>query len=109
MDISIEIQVADALKVKADVLVLKYAQEFFAIESLVYSQLAISNKDITTKLPKPNDFLLLETRGGLGASQVLYCGVVDILKFRYKQIRDFAFRSLKHLSEVKPDTQRRNG
>src|SRR5258706_927328 len=105
MDISIEIQVADAPKVKADVLVLKYAQEFFAIESLVYSQLAISNKDITTKLPKPNDFLLLETRGGLGASQVLYCGVVDILKFRYKQIRDFAFRSLKHLSEVKPDTQ----
>lgn len=105
MEINIEIQIADALKIKADVLVLKYAQEFFAIESLVYSQLAISYKDITTKLPEPNDFLLLEAPGELGASQVLYCGVVDILKFRYKEIRDFAFRSLKHLAEVKPDTQ----
>lgn len=105
MDIGIEIQIADVLKVKADVLVLKYAQELFAIESFVYSQLAISYKDIATKLPKPNEFLLLEAGGNLGASQVLYCGVVDILKFRYKQIRDFAFRSLKHLSEVKPDTQ----
>jgi hypothetical protein len=105
MDISIEVQIADALMVKADVLVLKYAQYLFAIESMVYSQLAISHKDIATKLPRPNEFLLLETHSALGATHVLYCGVVDILKFRYKQIRDFAFRSLKHLSEVKPDTQ----
>jgi hypothetical protein len=105
MDIGIEIQIADVLKIKADVLVLKYAQELFAIESQVYFQLATSRKGVETKLPKPNEFLLLEAGGNLGASQVLYCGVVDIFKFRYKQIRDFAFRSLKHLSEVKPDTQ----
>ena len=105
MDIGIEIQIADVLKIKADVLVLKYAQELFAIESQVYFQLATSHKGVETKLPKPNEFLLLEAGGNLGASQVLYCGVVDIFKFRYKQIRDFTFRSLKHLSEVKPDTQ----
>ena len=92
MDIGIEIQIADVLKVKADVLVLKYAQELFAIESFVYSRLATSYKDLHKKLPKPNDFLLLEAQGNLGATHVLYSGVVDILKFRYKQIRDFAFR-----------------
>ena len=105
MEIRIEIQKTDALKIKADVLILKYAQEFHGVDSLAYFQLATSHKDIERKLPKPDDFLLLETRGSLGASHVLYCGVVDVRKFRYKQIRDFSFRSLKYLSEVKPDTE----
>ena len=105
MEIRIEIQATDALKIKADVLILKYAQELHGIDSLAYFQLATSHKDIERKLPKPDKFLMLDTRGSLGASQVLYCGVVDILKFRYKEIRDFSFRSLKYLSEVKPDTE----
>jgi len=105
MEIRIEIQETDALKIKADVLILKYAQEFHGVDSLAYFQLATTRKDIERKLPKPNDFLLLESRGSLGASHVLFCGVAEVLKFRYKQIRDFSFRALKHLSEVKPDTE----
>ena len=105
MDISIEVQIVDALKIKAEVLVLKYAQELHGIDSMAYFQLATTQKDIERKLPKPNEFLMLETRGSLGANHVLYCGVVDILKFRYKQIRDFSFRTLKYLSEVNPDIE----
>ena len=105
MEIRIEIQATDALKIKADVLILKYAQEFHGVDSLAYFQLATSNKDIERNLPKPNNFLMLETHGSLGASYVLYGGVPEIFQFRYKQIRDFAFRYLKYLSEVKPDTE----
>ena len=105
MEIHIEIQQTDALKIKADVLILKYAQEFYGVDALAYFQLATSHKDIEQKLPKPDDFLLLETHGSLGTNHVLFCGVVDVLRFRYKPIRDFAFHSLKYLSEVKPDTE----
>ena len=105
MEIRIEVQAADALKIKADVLILKYAQEFHGVDSLAYFQLATSNKDIERNLPKPNNFLMLETHGVLGASYVLYGGVSEIYQFRYKQIRDFSFRSLKYLSEVKPDAE----
>ena len=105
MEIRIEIQEADALKIKADVLVLKYAQELQGVDALAYFQLATSQTNIERKLPKPNDFLLLESVGSLGAKNVLFCGVVEVPRLRYKEIRDFSFRSLKHLSEIKPDTE----
>jgi len=105
MEMRIEIQEADALKIKADVLVLKYAQELQGVDALAYFQLATSQTNIERKLPKPNDFLLLEGGGSLGAKNVLFCGVVEVPRLRYKEIRDFSFRSLKHLSEIKPDTE----
>ena len=105
MEIRIEIQETDALKIKADVLVLKYAQEFFGVDSLAFSQLALLHKNIERKLPKPNEFLILESLGSLGANYVLFAGVDRISKFRYKEIRSFSFRSLKHLAETKADAE----
>lgn len=105
MEIRIEIQQTDALKIKADVLVLKYAQEFFGVDSLAFSQLALLHKNIERKLPKPNEFLILESLGSLGAHYVLFAGVERISKFRYKEIRSFSFRSLKHLAETKADAE----
>ncbi|MGZ9226573.1 MAG: hypothetical protein ACXW4M_13555 [Anaerolineales bacterium] len=46
MEIGIEIQETDALKIRADVLVLKYAQEFFGADSLAFSKLALLHKNI---------------------------------------------------------------
>ena len=105
MQIEIDIQVADAQKIKADVLVLKYAQVFHGVDSVVFSKLGVLHKNVERKLPKPNDFLLLESLGSLGAEFVLFAGVVDVLQFRYKEIRDFSFRSLKYLSKIKPDVE----
>ena len=105
MEINIEIQIADALKIKADVLVLKYAQVFHGVDSVAFSKLAVLHKNVESKLPKPNDFLLLESLGSLGAEHVLFAGVVDVLQFRYKEIRDFSFRALKYLSKIKPDVE----
>ena len=105
MQIEIDIQVADAQKIKADVLVLKYAQVFHGVDSVVFSKLGVLHKNVESNLPKPNDFLLLESLGSLGAEFVLFAGVVDVLQFRYKEIRDFSFRSLKYLSKIKPDVE----
>jgi len=105
MDIEIDIQITDVLKIKTDVLVLKYAQVFYGVDSVVFSRLGTLHKKVEGKLPRPNDFLLLESLGSLGAEYVLFAGVVDVLQFRYKEIRDFSFRSLQYLSKIKPDAE----
>lgn len=105
MEISIEIQATDALEINADVLVLKYAQDLFGVDSLAFSRLALVHQELEKKLPKLNDFLFLETRENLGAKHVLFAGVPDIFQFRYKEIRNFAFNSLKYLTEAKTDVE----
>jgi hypothetical protein len=106
MAIGIEILEADALKIKADVLVLKYAQEFFfGADSLAFSKLALLYKNLERKLPKPNEFFFLESLGSVGADYILFSGVDGLLNFRYKEIRSFSFNSLKHLAETKADAQ----
>jgi hypothetical protein len=105
MEIDIQIEIGDVLRFKADVLVLKYAQVFHGVDSAVFAKLGALHPKVESKLPKPNDFLLLESLGSLGAESVLFAGVVDVLQFRYKEIRDFSFRSLRYLSKIKPDAE----
>lgn len=105
MEVSIKIKIVDALKTKADVLVLKYAQEFYGADSLAFSKLAVFHKNLERKLPKPKDFLFIESLGSLGARHVLFTGVIDIFQFRYKEIREFSFSSVKYLMEVKPNAE----
>ncbi len=105
MDICIEIQETDALTTKADDLVLKYAQGFYGADSVAFSKLAASYRDLAKKLPRPNAFLFLESLGNLSARHILYTGVVELAQFRYKDIRDFSFNSLKYLSEVMPEAR----
>ncbi|HJR80363.1 MAG TPA: hypothetical protein VJ821_09845 [Anaerolineales bacterium] len=105
MEIHIEIQETDALKIKADVLVLKYAQDFFGADSLAFTRLALLHKNLEKKLPKPSEFLLLESLGSLASNYVLFAGVEGLMKFRYKEIREFAFNSLKELAAIKPEAK----
>jgi hypothetical protein len=105
MQIGLEIQATDALKINADVLVLKYAQELFGTDSLAFTRLALVHQGLETRLPKPNSFLFLESLDSLGAKQVLFSGVPGIFQFRYKEIRGFAFKSLNYLAEQRPDTE----
>ena len=105
MEISIEIQAVDAFKINADVLVLKYAQELFGADSQAFIRLAIIHKNLDKELPRPGDFLMVESQGNLGSGHVLFAGVPIIFLFRYKEIRSFAFNSLDYLAKEKPDVE----
>ena len=106
MAIGIEILEADALKIKADVLVLKYAQDFFfGADSMAFSKLALLYKNLERKLPNRHEFLFLESLGSAGADYILFAGVEELSKFRYKEIRSFSFSSLKYLAETKAGTE----
>jgi len=106
MEIGIVIEKDDVLTIRADVLVFKYAQMFHSgPDALAFSELATVHRDLDRKLPKPKQFLLLESQGSLPAQNILFSGVVEIERFRYNRIRDFSFRSLEYLSKFKPDAE----
>lgn len=107
MEVRIAVRQVDALNVKTDVLVLKYAQALHSVDAAAFARLALLHKHLEKELPKPNDFLLVENPDhlGLGAAHVLFAGVEEVHKFRYREIRDFAFNSLKYLGQIKPDIQ----
>lgn len=105
MEIRVEVQQVDALKIQADVLVLKYAQAFHGVDALAFSHLALRHRNIEKNLPDPNGFLLLESLDSVGAEYVLFTGVEELPRFRYKGIRNFAFRSLSYLANAKPETK----
>lgn len=105
MDIHIEVLESDALKITTDVLVLKFAQSLYGVDALAYAKIATSRRDVERNLPAPGNFLLLESDDVLGAKQVLFSGVVDIVHFRYKEIRQFAFSSLRYLAKHAPTAQ----
>lgn len=106
MAIDVNIQISNALGIKADVLVLKYAQEFFGVDSMAFAQLRLAHdKGLDQQLPKPHEFLLVDGRGSLGAGYVLFAGIEDIFRFRYREIRNFSCAALKYLQKAKPEAE----
>jgi hypothetical protein len=105
MEIRIEVRHIDALKIPADVLVLKYAQDLFGVDAAVFAKLALLNRNLEKRLPKPDEYLLLDTQASLGAAHVLFTGVVPLPQLRYREIRDFAFNSLQYLAGTQPDAE----
>ena len=92
----------DALEISADVLVLKYAQDLHGVDELVFNRLEAAGSQVQERLPKPGGCSLIDTMGELGASRVLFVGVVPLRAFDYEAIRAFAKRALASLAEALP-------
>jgi hypothetical protein len=93
----------DALEISADVLVLKYAQDLYGVDELVFNRLEAAGSQVQGRLPKPDGYSLIDTMGELGAPRVLFVGVVPLRAFDYEGIRAFAKRALSTLAEVMPE------
>ena len=100
----ISIVQADALALPADVLILKYAQALYGVDAQVVSRLDGSRGEVFDAVPLPpiGSASLVESRGLLGAKDVLFVGVVPLGEFQYAEIREFARHSLKTLAEKMP-------
>jgi len=106
MEIQIHVKSDDAMEIKGDVLILKYAQQLLNIDAQAFDRLSKFHADLSAKLPKPGDCLLLQSYGSLGVDSVLFVGVEQLFKFSYQSIREFSRRSLNYLAGTKPDVQR---
>jgi hypothetical protein len=98
----IQILEGDALEVSADVLVLKYAQRLYGVDELAVNRLEAGGFQIRERLPRPGEFMLIDTMGHLGAPKVLFAGVVTLRTFGYEGIRGFAKLALTSLAETMP-------
>lgn len=98
MRIKVEVVTNNALTYKADVLLVKYAQNLYGLDQEVTRFLSQGGKYLYDSLPKPNEHLLVESEKSLGANYVLFVGVVYLPDFRYEQIREFSKRALSVLA-----------
>jgi hypothetical protein len=98
--ISVRVLADDALTVRADVLVLKYAQAHYGIDAAANSLLA--RRGVKVNMPRPGESVLVEGGRDFGAGHVLFLGVQPLEDFSYAEIRDFGRRAVEDLAVTLP-------
>ncbi|HEX8684777.1 MAG TPA: hypothetical protein VF707_20840 [Ardenticatenaceae bacterium] len=104
MQIKVAVETADVLNFAVDVLALKYAQALHGLDKVVAGLLS-QEGDLLDSLPEVGEHLLIHTRGKFKAKSVLFIGVVELVDFRYREIREFSRQALTYLADVAPDTR----
>lgn len=99
-ELTISIQAGDALQIKADVLVLKYAQALYGLDKKVFNTLQTNG--LNARLPDLSGFAFQNTSGVIGARSVLFVGVEGLRNFGYQEIREFSRKALTYLANVAP-------
>jgi hypothetical protein len=100
-DIAVQVINDDALDVLCDVLVLKYAQAPYGVDSTAAQRLHL---DLTPASLPPGGFRfkrVVDDR--IAADAVLFVGVVPLREFRYREIREFTAKALRSLAGEAPD------
>ena len=103
--IAIEIVEGNALEIDADVLALKYAQQYYGVDELVAARLVQAGVDKTRMKPRIGGFRLVPTNSAISAKNALFIGVVDLYEFGYREIREFARRVLSSLAGAAPEVR----
>lgn len=98
----ISIECADVANYPCDVLIMKYAQDFYGADAVVASLLMKSRADVSNISPRPGEHVLLSSNGRIAANRILFVGVLDLYQFEYGQIREFAKFSMQVLAEEMP-------
>ena len=101
----IQIVRGDVLTQKGDVLVLKYAQQFYGVDAAVVRVLDTIHPRTNMK-PKPGRFVVLPTKDSMKVPFVMFLGVVDLGRFDYGQIRSFSYLALQVLKSQLPEARR---
>jgi hypothetical protein len=99
------IEHGDITTFEADVLALKYAQSFFGADLTVATILARYGYEWEGFQLEVDDYRLLDSKGSLGVKQVLFVGVPSLMKFLYKEIREFVGQVMIILSQLAPATR----
>jgi hypothetical protein len=102
MDGKFFVSCANVIDFPCDVIVLKYAQNFYGADATVAELLTNQLAEIR---PLPGKCEIILTQGKIAATYALFVGVVDLYKFDYAQIRQFAEYSLSVLAKELPQVK----
>jgi hypothetical protein len=104
--IEFSIEQGDITSFNADVLALKYAQEFFKTDKIIAYLLEQAGIDSIENIrPNIGEYRYLETKKSIQASYALFVGVPDLFEFTYQDIQEFAAQALKVLANIAPTTK----
>lgn len=84
-----------------EVLVLKYAQNLYGADLVVYNHL--KQAQVAVRLPAVGDFTLQKAGSNSPVASVLFVGVEPLAEFDYAEMRTFAWRALAWLGENAPE------
>jgi hypothetical protein len=101
MNAKISVQEANAAYFPCDVIVLKFAQQFYGVDDFISSR--ISSNPLRDISPPVGKHVLLPSEGKIAAKNVLFVGVGSLYEFDYAKIREFANSSLLTVSKLLPD------
>ena len=103
--IAVAIEVDDVLTFRADVLAVKYAQALYGVDAAVFTRIMGGSGNVKHLLPPPRKSKLVESGGRINCDAVLFVGVESLRRFGYKEIGEFAQRTLATLGELVPETR----
>jgi hypothetical protein len=99
----VEIKCGDVLTFSSDVLALKYAQHLYGADAAVTRKLR--SNGVHVNLPQPYSITILNSRGAIAATNVIFVGVEGLHRFDYAQIREFTRAVLVSLSRDLPNAR----
>lgn len=88
----------DAFKIKADTLVLKYAQATYGLDRDIEGKFWKLGFPITDKLPKIGGYFFTDSKGITSTKSIIFIGVMTLRQFGYKEIREFGRKALVSLA-----------
>lgn len=95
----------DALRIKADTLVLKYAQAVYGLDREVVTKFERLGKPIANKLPDIGKSFLTDSYKITNTNSVMFLGVANLRNFQYKEIREFGKSALIALRDSDPSVK----
>jgi hypothetical protein len=100
MSIEVSVHCADVANVAADLLLLKYAQDFHGADRMVATRLTECGICCASDIAPANGaHALLETGGAVAAVRTLFLGTPRLRDFRYMEMTQFARRAIKIIGE----------
>lgn len=101
--IKVVVENDDALRIRADTLVLKHAQGLYGVDRAVYDRVVLAGSK--PELPKLGAHHFMPSEHALGSDRVLFIGVEPLYNFRYAEIREFGRLAMAILATDKQKTK----
>ncbi len=99
--LTIEVQQGDATGFDADVLALKYAQEFMGLDRQVANSLGKAGyQELRQSPPASGQYRILPSHGVIQAANILVVGTDNAMRFDYASVRELGYRFLASLIET---------
>jgi tetratricopeptide (TPR) repeat protein len=101
----VSVEHGDITAFDADVVALKYAQNFYGVDLEIAEALSKQGIPIDEMRPAQRDYRFMQSRFSIKAPYVLFVGVPPLEKLDYREIRDFSRKVLKVLADEAPETK----